>query len=163
MTYKISEMSQETAEFIAYQWKYPAPYDFYDIANDEQDFKEFINPRKREDRYFEVWEKNKLIGFFCVKSHLEEKAIELGLGMHPDEVGKGKGEPFVKEILSFIADHYNCETILLYVALFNNRAINVYKKCGFKPLKQFLMETNGQVVEFLGMGMKMIHSKEEKR
>jgi RimJ/RimL family protein N-acetyltransferase len=43
----------------------------------------------------------------------------------------------------------------LTVALFNERALHVYKKCGFKPLKTFSMTWAGIEKEYLGMGLQL--------
>jgi ribosomal-protein-alanine N-acetyltransferase len=39
-------MTPDRAHLIAREWKYPAPYDFYDMTADPEDLEEFLTPSR---------------------------------------------------------------------------------------------------------------------
>jgi [ribosomal protein S18]-alanine N-acetyltransferase len=63
----------------------------------------------------------------------EEKLLDIGLGMRPDQTGKGFGYVF----FSFILSHINEQCVRLTVASFNTRAIHLYQKLGFLKVSEF--------------------------
>lgn len=44
--YEFKKMDLANAEHIANTWTYPKPYDFYDMANDPEDYQEFVTPEQ---------------------------------------------------------------------------------------------------------------------
>jgi [ribosomal protein S18]-alanine N-acetyltransferase len=81
-----------------------------------------------------------MVGFYTFNL-LNESTIDIGLAMHPNRTGKGKGEAFTRAGVDFSIARYAPETLTLSVAAFNNRAIKVYKKVGFVPIGAFIQET----------------------
>ena len=75
----------------------------------------------------------------------------IGLGMKPNLTGRGNGVQFVKAGIAYAKSKYNAKQIILSVATFNQRAIKVYKKIGFKEIETFIQNTNGGSFEFLKM------------
>jgi [ribosomal protein S18]-alanine N-acetyltransferase len=146
--FKFSPMTDETAEVIAYQWKYEGRYSFYDITADQEDLEEFLSPDR--SGYYQVERDGDLAGFFCFEK-AESGPVEIALGMKPELTGKGLGLEFVLEGMSFAAANHPKASLSLSVATFNKRAIKVYEKAGFKPIEHFLQETNGNTYEFLKM------------
>ena len=124
----IEKMRQSAALEIAGHWKYDGEYAFYDMTADPEDYEELVNPEKRGDRYFSVFEGDGLMGFFCVEQKGAD--IEIGLGLRPDLTGRGKGGAFLAEILSFVRENYSFEKIRVDVASFN-----------LAPLAEALQET----------------------
>ena len=53
----------ENALKIANEWHYDAPYDFYDMQNDIEDYEEIISPSLRQNNYYQVTNNNDLVGF----------------------------------------------------------------------------------------------------
>ena len=53
MTQTITTLSQENALKIANEWHYDAPYDFYDMQNDIEDYEEIISPSLRQNNYYQ--------------------------------------------------------------------------------------------------------------
>lgn len=143
-------MTQNEAEEIAYKWKYNDEYAFYNVDADEEDLLEFLDPEARGDSYFVVLSNREVIGFFnffcsCAGT------IDIGLAMKPNLVGKGVGLEFLKEGIEFARNEFEANTITLSVAKFNQRAITVYKRVGFKEVEYFMQDTNGSTFEFLKM------------
>ena len=149
MDYNFNKISQEEAENIASNWHYEGKYSFYDIAADEEDLAEFLNPQERGDKYYIVKKGNEEIGFF----YFEDKndSVDIGLGMKPELTGRGMGLDFFKAGLDYAISKYNPKEITLSVATFNERAVKVYKKAGFESVKTFMQDTNGSRFEFLKM------------
>jgi len=58
-----------------------------------------------------------------------------------DLIGKGTGTQFVKAILDLGKNTYK----------FNERAIKIYEKLGFKKTEEFIWNVNGEEKEFIGM------------
>jgi [ribosomal protein S18]-alanine N-acetyltransferase len=73
------------------------------------------------------------------------------LGLRPDHTGKGLGQGFVTAGLEFAKEKFSPGMFRLSVATFNQRAIRVYERMGFKPDGVFMNETNGGRHEFLRM------------
>lgn len=150
MSYIFQPMTQEQAENIAYHWHYEEPYSFYNMEADMEDLEEFVEPLARGDKYYAVMEKKKLIGFFSYTCTAPGE-IDIGLGMHPDLTGKGKGAIFLEAGMQYAIQEYQPTSITLSVAAFNKRAIAVYKRLGFQEIKTFTQNTNGGSYEFVKM------------
>lgn len=148
MNYRFEPMTADAADRIV-DWHYPEPYSFYDMGADEDDLALFLDPENWPDTYFAVREGDDLAGFFSFEE--DDGAVIVGLGMHPDLTGDGRGEAFVRAGLSFAADRYASDEFRLSVATFNERAITVYERVGFEGVGTRTVETNGGEYEFLDM------------
>ncbi len=116
-------------------WRYEPPYDFYD--GDEE-------PVKNPERFFVVRDDSgKVFGFY----YFEQKGdvLEYGLGLRPDLTGRALGLDFFRAGLEFGRERYAPRQIRLYVAAFNERAIRVYERAGFR-------ETGRHVRNFVKWG-----------
>ncbi|MFZ3578381.1 GNAT family N-acetyltransferase [Virgibacillus sp. DJP39] len=154
MAYEFSIMTQVQAEEIAFNWNYKGVYSFYDIQADEEDFLEFVDSEKRGESVFVVENENELIGYLSLDK-TSALTIDIGLGMRPDLTGKGKGLAFLEAVLAFVKDSYQPVKITLAVATFNQRAVKVYKKAGFKEKETFMQNTNGSTYEFVKMELQI--------
>jgi [ribosomal protein S18]-alanine N-acetyltransferase len=77
--------------------------------------------------------------------------VTIGLGLRPDLTGRGLGLPFVEAGMAFAREQFGPSRFRLSIATFNERAIRVYERAGFVPLRTFDYETNGGVYPFLEM------------
>ncbi|MBP3041202.1 GNAT family N-acetyltransferase [Bacillaceae bacterium Marseille-Q3522] len=150
MNYEFSILKQEQAESIAFNWHYKGEYSFYDMEADEEDLNEFLNPEMRGNSTFAVTKDNELIAFLIVDK-VDDATFEIGLGMKPILTGKGMGSEFLMAAIDFVKSEYKPKRITLSVAIFNQRAIKVYRKVGFKDVDTFMQDTNGSTFEFLKM------------
>ncbi|MGM7682557.1 GNAT family N-acetyltransferase [Cytobacillus sp. Hm23] len=150
MTYDFTKMSQEQAEDIAFNWHYDGDYSFYDMEADQEDLAEFLDVNKRRDYYYVVKREDKIIGFM---SFIETVTaiIDIGLGMKPELTGHGLGLDFLRAGLNYAKKKSKPQKITLSVAIFNERAIKVYKKAGFVEGRTFEQITNGGLFEFISM------------
>ena len=148
-SYAFRPMDEKDARAVA-AWRYEAPYDFYDTVNDQDDLAELLDPQRREGAYFSAFDgSDALVGFF----QLEKKgqSVEVGLGLRPDLTGKGFGLGFLLQGLEFARQRFSPKGFRLSVATFNERAIRVYERAGFRRVKVFMHHTNGGEHPFLLM------------
>lgn len=148
--YRFEPMTADAAERIA-EWAYPEPYSFYDMTADPDDLAEFLDPESWPDTYFAVREGDDLVGFFSFEA--DDGAVVVGLGMHPDRTGGGRGGAFVRAGLEFAGERYTPSEFRLSVATFNGRAIAVYERVGFEGVGTRTVEANGGEHEFLDMAL----------
>lgn len=150
MTFRFKVMSQEDAEMIAL-WHYPEPFSFYDWAADQGDLAELLDSEARGEAYAAVEdESGALVGYFSFKPRLAG-ILEIGLGLHPEKTGRGHGGAFLGAGLEYARGRFAPEQFSLSVATFNRRAITVYERAGFAPVRVYMHSTNGGDWEFVEM------------
>ena len=144
-------MNDECAQVIA-KWHYEDPYSFYDPENDPEDLAELLDATAREGVYYSALdERGELVGFFCFDIDDNDGTVEIGLGMRPDLTGKGNGLGFLLAGLRFAEATFSRHTYRLNVAAFNERAMRVYEKAGFRRTGNFMRRTNGGEFPFVEM------------
>ena len=144
-------MDPATAREIADDWKYPAPYDFYDMTADPEDYRAFVTPELWPEFFLQVRQGGRLIGFLSGDFPEGGDGLEIGLGMRPDLTGAGLGRTFMRRNLEWIRQEYPGVEIRLSVASFNLRGIKVYEASGFKVIRHFKQSTNGGEYDFVEM------------
>ena len=133
MNIVIEPLSDEAAACIA-GWHYDPPFDFYDFAAEPDDLAELLDPARRGDRYFGAFdEAGELIGFFYLAKR--ESEVEIGLGLRPDVTGRGLGAAYLENGLEFARSRFGLDRFRLSVATFNERAIKVYERAGFRRVR----------------------------
>ena len=141
-------MEDEEATQIS-GWHYDPPYDFYDATGDPDDLEELLDPKRRKDAYFSVFDDGVLVGFFQFER--VGARVDIGLGMRPDLTGRGLGGEYLRAGLEFARRRYSPERFTLSVATFNERAILVYERAGFRRNTVYRHNTNGGEYLFLSM------------
>ncbi|WP_435156123.1 GNAT family N-acetyltransferase [Haladaptatus sp. DFWS20] len=119
------------------------------MESDSEDLALFTNPNNWGDKYVVFDSSGERVGFFSFE--LENGTLEIGLGMHPELTGQGRGKSFVEAGLGFAAERYDPDGFSLAVATFNERAISVYEEVGFERRETLMQETNGGEYEFFHM------------
>jgi ribosomal-protein-alanine N-acetyltransferase len=103
-------------------WRYDPPYDLYD-----GDPEPVLNP----EWFFAVRdESGTLVGFYFFGER--PGAVFYGLGLRPDLTGRGFGLEFVTTGITFARSRFGPCRIVLDVAEFNERALKVYERVGFR-------------------------------
>jgi len=97
-----------------------------------------------------------LAGFLVVK--LSGRVAEIGLGLRPGLTGLGLGESYVGACLRFASATPGAESFTLAVAAFNQRAITVYERVGFRKVERYEHFTNGGLHAFIRMARGPIDS-----
>ena len=141
MKHRVEQMTSEDFEDMA-SWRYEQPYDFYD-----GDIDPVLNP----ERFFAVRDES---GAFVGNYYFEQKGdvVEYGLGLRPELTDRGLGTEFVRAGLDFARARFSPIAITLAVAAFNERAIRVYERAGFRETGRHVrtFERFGEV-EFVDM------------
>ena len=150
--YLFRQMEDAEATLIS-GWHYEPPYDFYDATSDPDDLQELLDPKRRRDAYFSVFDEGGiLVGFFQFER--EGRRVDVGLGMRPDLTGQGLGIGYLLAGLEFARRRFSPERFTLAVATFNQRAILVYERAGFRRDTLYKHNTNGGEYLFLSMAKK---------
>lgn len=154
----IALMDYEHACTIA-QWKYEGIYSFYSLDGSVECMNELLNGTY----YYVTDEAGGLLGYFCYGrsgqvpagdkygAYLNNRFIDIGLGMRPDLCGNGKGLEFIITGLGFGTEWLGAEKYRLTVAAFNRRAIKVYEKAGFRAQMSFTSQSDAGEIEFIIM------------
>ena len=146
---RFREMNDEEAREIA-GWRYDPPYNFYDAPSDADDLEELLDPERRAGSYFSAFDdRGVLVGFFQFEA--EGENVDVGLGLRPDLTGGGLGLGFLLAGLRVRAAALSSGAFGLSVATFNERAIRVYERAGFRRERSTAHHTNGGEYLFLAM------------
>jgi len=94
MEFRFIPMTADFAEEIDH-WLYPGVYAFYDLDQDPEDRREFLDPMSWPGRYYAVLSgAGDLVGFFSYER--EDGSLLLGLGLRRDLTRKGLGVAFAE-------------------------------------------------------------------
>lgn len=149
MDFVVRKMTAADAAAVA-GWRYDGAYSFYDMDQDPDDLSELLDPASWEQGYCSVAdEEGDLVGFFCFA--VDGDVVEIGLGMRPDLTGRGLGLGFLEAGLEYAGAAWSPARFRLAVATFNERAIRLYERAGFRRVRVVEKATNGGVYSFLEM------------
>lgn len=147
-------MNEENARMIL-SWRYDEPYDFYnpDSSNIEESVQEFLNP---QNAYYSMTNSNnKLVAHCCFGAEARVsggnlsgdrysiEALDIGLGMRPSLTRRGLALRAINAILNFGRATFAPTLFRVTVAEFNQQALRVCEKAGFKGIKRFQREQDG--------------------
>jgi RimJ/RimL family protein N-acetyltransferase len=133
-TWLIEPATAESLKEVA-GWRYEPPYDFY---NDDG------KPVRNPERFFAVRDDDsRLVGSLYFETR--PTGLFYGLGIRPDLTGRGLGLGFVRLGLDFAHERFPGRRVTLDVADFNDRALKVYERAGFRV-------TGSHVKHFDGWG-----------
>lgn len=148
-TFTFHPMTSEAAQALT-TWRYPAPYETYNIGDDPSAMAELLDTRSPWFVAFDA--QGAPMGYCCFGTSAEvgwegeprlwttnDRTLSVGLGLRPDLTGKGIGLPFFSAVLAFAAQHYAPEIFRLFVLPFNQRAIQVYERAGFERVDERLV------------------------
>ena len=127
----VQPITDEQAAAIA-EWRYEVPYEWYDTSADPRRVELFANPARRTHLRAVVDDGGELVGFFNFVPDGHE--VRLGLGMHPDLTGRGLAQPFIESGLAYARREWQPRTFRLFVAAWNERAIRLYERLGFREV-----------------------------
>jgi [ribosomal protein S18]-alanine N-acetyltransferase len=137
------------AEIIG--WRYPAPYDFYDMTDANPAF--LASPA---GGYFALIEGAELIGFRSFGpdgqvpgGEYDSSALDTGGGLRPDLTGKGLGRAAILTGLEFGRREFSPAAFRMTIAAFNVRAGRVVSSLGFSVEASFLASADGTRYDIL--------------
>jgi ribosomal-protein-alanine N-acetyltransferase len=151
--YQLAPIDRKAACAII-DWRYPPPYDLYnlDSDDDEQTVTALLDP---DFAYYKITNAASELVAFCTfgidarvpGGDYSADALDIGLGIRPDLIGKGNGASFIRAVLEFARLAYHPKCFRVTIAGFNNRARQVWFNAGFKLEQRFQRANNG--MEFL--------------
>ena len=113
-------------------WHYEPPYDFYDLASDPEDEAAMRDPARAEHHRAVLDDDGRLDAFWYFDRHGD--VVEVGIGLRPDLTGRGPGESFLRAQLEYASQSWQPAMFRLFVAAWNERAIRLYERLGFREL-----------------------------
>ena len=142
--FSFSPMDEAAAREVL-AWRYPPPYDFYNCAPHDvyASVRTFLDPA---NGYFAARDgSGAVVGFCCLGpdaqvqggDYPDDGSVDVGLGLRPDLTGRGLGLPFVQAVVQFGRERLGHDHLRLTVAGFNQRAIRVYERAGFRVTGAF--------------------------
>lgn len=149
----------ESEARIVCSWRYPAPYDAYNLPPWEESARQGLGITQRpvrEGEFFAACQSNAFIGWFRLKSSAD--SIVLGVGLAPECCGKGFGVQLLRLAIEKCAELYGSLPLRLEVRAFNRRAIRCYERVGFRELSRVQKHTPSGRAEFLLMEYHPNHS-----
>ncbi len=124
----VGALTDADAEAIA-TWRYPGRYATYDVA-------EVVDASRG---FWAVEADGELIGYCCfgVEARVpgavaEPGTLDVGYGMRPDLVGRGRGRGFVAAVLDFAAREFEPQRMRLLILDWNERSRRVAIAHGFE-------------------------------
>jgi [ribosomal protein S18]-alanine N-acetyltransferase len=155
----IGPMTEEAARAVL-AWRYEGIYAFYNA--DPQDPHDGLREMLNGSYYAATGEQGALVSFFCFGApaqvpggHLyglyADDALDIGLGLRPDLMGRGLGRAFLTAGLDFARQRFAPATLRLSVATFNQRAIHLYETVGFQAVATFGSPTRRSETVFVLM------------
>ncbi|MFP7495178.1 GNAT family N-acetyltransferase [Terribacillus saccharophilus] len=145
MGYEIKSLTADEA-YAVLHWQYEPPYDLYNLT-----YTEGAVMMLMVGDYYGVYENGHLLGYFCVGEdaqvpggdYSDTSFVDIGIGMAPGKTGQGRGLPFFDEIQKWIKKNVARNHFRLTVAAFNERAVRLYEKSGFRQIDRFERESDG--------------------
>jgi [ribosomal protein S18]-alanine N-acetyltransferase len=154
----ISKMNEGDAREVC-RWCYEEIYSIYSMDGSTECTSELLNG----SYYCVKNEDNKMIGFYCFGqdaqvpignmygAYKDKDFMDIGLGMRPDLCGKGNGYEFLRKEIEFAKTLFGVEKLRLTVAEFNQRAVRLYEKSGFKRIMDFNRTNENGNTKFIVM------------
>ena len=141
---------QEDAQEMC-SWEYSGQYRVYNNSWEkmaEQGIS-YADEETRRKEFYTLLRDGKMIGFFRLRRG--EKVVELGLGLRPDLCGQGLGKKLVQAAVQEHKKRFGDLPLWLAVRVWNERAINCYRTCGFVEIKRLTLELSEGPTEFIRM------------
>lgn len=136
LTISLVPLSDPLAQAIL-TWRYPAPYDLYNMKR--RDLKALLDPRHRYHAL--ITPDEALIGFCCFGFQAtvpggrylqnEPEMIDLGIGLHPQMLGRRLSRSVLPDILAYAQSAYEAQGLRVTIAAFNERSRRAFGRQGF--------------------------------
>jgi RimJ/RimL family protein N-acetyltransferase len=136
-----------------FTWRYPAPYDFYDLKEADPTIvlRELFNPHSP---HFAIsTDDDEFLGF-CVAGmeaqvpggDYAEPALDIGIGLRPDATGRGLGKLVLTQFLDYALDIFHPDRFRATIAAFNLRSQRTFLGLGFVETSRFFANGSEWVI-----------------
>lgn len=154
---RIQAMTADDAREML-SWRYEAPYDMYSMDNiEDADMPgEIAYLLDASNHFYAIYENDEMVGH-CVfydearvrGDEYAEDALDIGIGMRPDETGQGRGTAITQQVLAFAEMKYAPSVYRATIAAWNKRAQAVCLKNGFYIARTFVSDDGREWVVLL--------------
>ena len=159
---QLTPLSEADARSI-FDWRYNPPYDWYNPPPlSDEAVANLIDPQWQ---FHSIKAGNQLIAYVSFGNDgrvtcgdYSDPAIDIGLGLAPKLTGQGLGAIVLQAILEFTQTSIQSPAARLTVARFNQRAIRLYERAGFKATQEFTYERVAYWVMIKPLGESAHHS-----
>lgn len=118
-----------------------ADYNFPNMSDSEKRRWYRIKTFNLFNKYYGILLEGRLIGYMGIKNIKRiRKEATLGIVFDPNFIDKGYGTKTLEIFLDYYFHHMNMKVIYLEVSKFNDRAMRVYEKVGFKITSYYCEE-----------------------
>jgi len=137
-------------------WRYVPPYDIYNAA--EPVSEAAINALLRPELHYMAVlnEQNEMIAFRCFGPDAQvpggdysDEALDLGGGLRPDLTGKGLGRHVIAAAMNYAFEQLHPLHFRTTIASFNQRAMKVCERLGYKVVSEFIRPSDGLNFEIM--------------
>lgn len=131
-------------------WRYEPPYDIYNMSSglaDAFELAEAIDYFLRPQYHFQAMLRQatgELAGFCSFGQDgqvsggdYSTSAVDIGMGVHPQNTGRGLGRTFAGAAIDFAQKTFNSPRLRVTIAEFNRRAQRVWERHNFVPVQRF--------------------------
>jgi len=125
-------------------WRYPAPYDFYDLG--EADPKVVLGElfNSNSPHFSITTDDGDVLGFCAVGPEAQvpggnysDPALDIGIGLRPEATGQGLGKLVLTEFLAYANADYRPDRFRATIAAFNLRSQRTFLGLGFVESGRF--------------------------
>lgn len=148
-------MNEEDARAVL-RWRYAEPYDFYNADPDalESEVRKLLDPA---NSYYGVTDgRGALVAYCCFGPDARvpggdygPDALDVGAGLRPDLTGAGLGLSMLRAVLRFGDRRFAPPAFRATVAAWNERALLVCERAGFRAAARFEGEGGGSFTVLL--------------
>jgi RimJ/RimL family protein N-acetyltransferase len=148
-SYSIYPINEENARSIL-NWRYDESLKFYNTnpSEIEETLQDFLNP---ENAYYSIFNnRNQLVAYCCFGADARVKggnydieALDVGFGIRPNLSRRGITFRIINAVYDFAKSPKSTTLFRVTVAEFNQQAIRLYEKAGFKQVQKFQREQDG--------------------
>jgi [ribosomal protein S18]-alanine N-acetyltransferase len=129
-------------------WRYSGDWSVYDLSTPQPIIDHLVS-------YRSVASGDEVVGFYCtgvearVADMAEDPAIlDVGMGMHPELVGRGNGTHFGEVVLRDLQAHHPGVTLRVVVQSWNGRSLALTHRLGFQPVGKRVVVQDGRKVTY---------------
>lgn len=132
-------------------WRYEAPYDVYDITMPlEKAIDYFLSA---DTACHVLFGGDDALEGYCIfgadarvpGGNYDEPALDIGLGIRPSLMGKGRGGSYVRAVVGYATGSLGADRLRVTIAAWNERALRVWSAAGFAEEQRF--ETPASVMD----------------
>jgi ribosomal-protein-alanine N-acetyltransferase len=163
MRFTFRPMDEVSAHAIL-NWRYDAPYDLYNPASGEveEGVRNFLALHNAYHTIADVH--GDLVAYCCFGPDAQvpggdygADALDIGMGMHPKLTGQGRGLGIITAVLDFAQRTYAPRAFRATIAAFNQRALHVCEKAGFRPVQTFQRDQDARAFVVLMRELRALH------